>query len=234
MTKAYNAFRHHKRRGTLWVGSILNLEIHSRLKISGICGILTPIVAFSCILSSIAYAPDFSWADNALSDLGVMPNPTAILFNLGLVISGILAIAFAVGFFSLFKGKSVGRAGALLFLMDCLALTAIGVFPETSKPMHLYASVAFFALFPLSMFFITTSFILASKSKMAAFTFSVSVFAAAVWVAEFWVQYVPGVAIPETLSAIAASVWAVANGFIMLRTRSQSVGQSVRNSAVCE
>ena len=126
---------------------MLNLERNSLLKISGICGILTPLVAFGCILLSIAYAPSFSWTDNALSDLGVMPNPTAILFNVGLITGGILAIAFAVGLFSFFKGTSAGRAGALLFLIDCLALTAIGVFSENSKPMHLYASVAFFGLF---------------------------------------------------------------------------------------
>jgi hypothetical membrane protein len=198
----------------------LILERHSQLRITGICGILTPIVAFSCILLSITYAPGFSWTDNALSDLGIMPDPTGILFNLGLITSGILAIAFTVGLFSLFHGKSAGQAGALLFLIDCLALIAIGVFPESSKPMHLYASVSFFALFPLSMFVITASFILVSRSKMGAFSFSISIFAAAVWVAEFWVRYVPGVAIPETLSALAASIWAVVTGSIMLRTKS--------------
>ena len=72
------------------------------------------------------------------------------------------------------------------------------------------------------MFVITASFILASRRKMAMFTFLASVFAAAVWVAEFWVRYVPGVAIPETLSALAASVWAVAIGFKMLRARPKS------------
>ncbi len=194
-----------------------NLERQLR-KLSGTCGILAPIVVFACILLSITCAPSFSWTDNALSDLGVMPNPTAILFNSGLIISGILAIVFAFGLFSVFKGKSVGRAGALLFLIDCLALTAIGVFPESTGPMHLYVSVAFFALFPLSMFLITTYFVLMSRNPMAAFTFLVSVFAAAVWIVEFWVRYVPGVAIPETLSAVAASFWAIVTSSIMLRT----------------
>ena len=200
----------------------MNLEKQHRLKISEICGILAPLVAFGSILLAITFAPDFSWTDNALSDLGVMPNPTAILFNSGLIISGLLAIVFASGLFTALKGKSTGRAGTILFLLDCLALTAIGVFPENTGPMHLYASVAFFALFPLSMFLITAHFVLTSKNRMAAFTFLVSVFAAAVWIAEFWVRYVPGVAIPETLSAIAASFWAVVTSFIMLRATSRS------------
>ena len=139
-------------------------------------------MAFGCILLSITFAPNFSWTDSALSDLGVMPNPTAILFNSGLIISGILAMVFASGLFSILKGKSTGRAGTLLFLLDCLALTAIGVFPENTRPMHFYASVAFFALFPLSMLLITAYFVLASRNRMAVFTFLVSVFAAAVWI----------------------------------------------------
>lgn len=179
-------------------------------------------MAFSCILLSITFAPDFSWTDNALSDLGVMPNPTAILFNSGLIISGILGIAFALGLFSVLKGKSVGRAGTLLFLIDCLALAAIGAFSENTGHMHFYVSVAFFALFPFSMFLMTAHFVLTSRNRMAVFTFLVSVFAAAVWIVEFWVRYVPGVAIPETLSGIAASFWVIVASFIMLRATSRS------------
>ncbi len=201
----------------------MNPERQFGWKISGICGILSPVVAFSCILLSIAYAPDFSWMNSALSDLGIMPNPAAILFNLGLVIGGILAIVFASRLFSFFKRKATGQVGIFLFLLDCLALIAIGIFPENVKPMHIYASVAFFMLFPLSMFLLTAYFLLASRGRMAAFTFLVSVFAAATWIVEFWVRYAPGVAIPETLSAIAASVWVVVNSCLMLRVRHRSV-----------
>jgi hypothetical membrane protein len=176
-------------------------------------------VAFGCILLSITYAANFSWMNSALSDLGIMSNPTAILFNSGLVVGGMLATVFASRLFSLLKGKTTGHVGMFLFFLDCLALIAIGIFPETIKPMHICASVAFFVLFPLSMFLMTAHFLLASRGTMAAFTFLVSVFAAVTWIVEFWVQYAPGVAIPETLSAIAASVWVVVNSCLMLRVR---------------
>lgn len=200
----------------------MNLDRQRGLKISAICGILTPILAFSCILLSITFAPDFSWTDNALSDLGVMPNPTAILFNSGLIISGILGTVFALGLFSVLKGKSTGRAGTLLFLLDCLALAAIGAFSENTGRMHFYVSIAFFVLFPFSMLLMTAHFVLKSRNRMAVFTFLVSVFAAAVWVVELWVRYVPGVAIPETLSGIAASLWVIVTSFIILRATSRS------------
>lgn len=136
-----------------------------RLEISGLCGMFAPIFAFGCILLSIGYAPNFSWTDNALSDLGVMANPTSTVFNLGLIVGGILAIVFASGLFIFYSGRLAGRVGALLFLLDALALTAIGIFPESSGPMHLYASVVFFALFPLAMFFMTAAFVLESKKR---------------------------------------------------------------------
>lgn len=197
----------------------MKFEEKLRLEISGLCGVFAPIVAFGCILVSIEYATNFSWTDNALSDLGVMANPTSTLFNLGLIVGGILAIVFASGLFVFFSGRLTGRFGTVLFLLDALALTAIGIFPESSGPMHLYASVVFFALFPLAMFFMAAAFVLASKNAMAWFTFLVSVFSAVVWISEFWAHYLPGVAIPETLSALAASLWALVVGSRMLITR---------------
>jgi len=187
------------------------------LKIAGTCGIITPLIAFGCILLAIAYAPQFSWTDSALSDLGVMTNPTSVLFNLGLIVSGILAIVFAFGLLVFFNETVSGRIGGIMFVLDCLALICIGIFPESAKPMHLYASVAFFAIFPLAMFLMTASFVLSSKHRMALFTFAIAVFAAVVWAAEFLVHYVPGVAIPETLSALAACLWVAVLSFNILR-----------------
>ena len=77
----------------------MNLKNVNWLKISGVCGILTPLVAFTFISLAIASSPQFSWTDNALSDLGVVEGVTAVLFNSGLIIGGILAIIFASGLF---------------------------------------------------------------------------------------------------------------------------------------
>jgi len=187
-------------------------------KISGVCGIITPLVAFGCILLAILYAPNFSWTDNALSDLGVMQSPTSVLFNFGLVSGGILGMVFASGLPTFFKRKFIGEVGTILFVLDFLALTAIGVFPENTRPIHLFVSVSFFMLFPLAMVPIGASFILTSKKRMALLTFSIAIFAAAVWIAEFWLRCVPGVAIPETLSAAAGSVLTVVLGFNMVKT----------------
>jgi hypothetical membrane protein len=183
------------------------------LKTSGISGIIAPPIAFTLILLAIAYSPNFSWTENALSDLGVQERVTAVLFNTGLIISGVLAILFAIGLFTFLQENILGRIGASVFVLDAFALTAIGVFPENVELIHFYASVTFFALFPLSMFFLTAAFLRTSKMKLGFFTFLAAVVAAMVWTIPFG----KGVAIPETLSILSASAWSIVLGFRMLK-----------------
>ena len=194
------------------------------LKISGICGILTPIVACAFILPAIVLYPQFSWTANALSDLGVVSGATAILFNSGLVISGVLAMLFASGLFIVFRENMLGRIGAFIFLLGALALIAIGIFPENVKPMHYYASVTFFVLLPTSMFMIGAAFLFMARLKTGVFTFLLAMFAVIVWVVQFSARFVSGVAIPETLSALSASTWSVVLGFKILQKVSRSTG----------
>jgi len=195
----------------------MNKNHDAWLKISGVCGVLALITAFACILSAIASHSQFSWLDNALSDLGVVEGATAILFNLGLILSGVLTFVFGLGLFTLLHDKVLGFAGTLIFAVGALALALIGIFPESAKPMHYYASVSFFALFPISMLLICAEFLSSSRTKMGLFTFVTAGFAAIVWTVQFTVRPVPGVAIPETLSALAALAWIAVLGFEMFR-----------------
>jgi len=178
------------------------------LKVSGISGVIAPVIAFTLILVAIAYSPSFSWTENALSDLGVQGGVTAVLFNAGLIISGVLAVLFATGLFTFQKGNLLGRIGALVLVLDAFALIAIGVFPENVKPTHFYASVAFFIFFPISMLFLGATFLRTSNTKLGFFTFVVAVVAAVVWAVPFG----KGVAIPETVSGLSASIWAIVSG----------------------
>lgn len=200
----------------------MNLKNENWLKISGICGILTPIVAFTCILLAINYSPEFSWTENALSDLGVQEGVTAPLFNYGLIISGILTLIFASELFIFLSDKLSGRIGAFILILDAFALTAIGIFPENAKPMHYYASVAFFVLLPIAAFVIGATFLLMAKVKMGLFTFLAAIVAAAVWIIQFSIRFVSGVAIPEAVSALSASMWSIVLGFKMLKQASHS------------
>jgi hypothetical membrane protein len=188
------------------------------LKISSFSGMLAPFIAFTLILLSTAYSEDFSWTGNALSDLGVQTGVTAVLFNAGLIVTGILTFFFASGLFIFLQENRLGRVGAFILILDAVALTAIGVFPENIKPTHYIASLIFFTLFPISMFLLSISFVGAAKPKLGLFTFLVAVVAAVVWV----VPYSRGVAIPESLSALSASTWSIVLSFKMLKEASRS------------
>ena len=191
------------------------------LKASGICGFLTPLIAFAFIFSAIASYPEFSWLDNALSDLGIVEGATSVLFNSGLLISGALCLIFATGLFTYLKKHIAGKIGASIFILASIALFAIGVFPENIRPTHYIVSVMFFTLLPIAMMVTAGAFWLMHKTRMAAFTLLVAVAAATPWVLYFAINYAPNVAVPEAVSAFAGSVWAAVLSGKMLRKASR-------------
>ena len=190
------------------------------IKASGICGIVAPILAFTCIFLAITYSPHFFWTENALSDLGIQEGLTAVLFNYGLIFSGILTLIFAAGLLMFLRRKSLGGIGAFVFLLAAIALTSIGAFPENARPMHYYASVAFFMLAPISLLLIAANFLFMGEVKMGLFTFLVALAAASVWIVQFTLHFVQGVAIPETVSTLSASTWSMVMGCRMLKEAS--------------
>lgn len=186
-------------------------------------GIIAPVLAFSCILVAVASYPEFSWTDNALSDLGVVSGVPGPVFNLGLTVSGIFILGFAVfGLFKYFGGSWVGKCGAVAFAATALSLIGIGIANENIRPFHYLFSVAFFVLLPISLFIITAAFVIKRRTKMVLFTLVIAVAAATPWILYFTVHYVPGVAIPEFASALAGSVWTVVLGYKMLKAPPQT------------
>jgi len=173
-------------------------------------GIAAPLLAFTCILIAIASYPDFSWTNNALSDLGVISGITGLLFNIGLILSGFLSLIFAVlGLPLFFRANLVGKTGSIFFAVANLALILIGIFNENFSPTHYLVSVAFFMLAPISLFILTGAFWLCHQRSMAFFTVLIGVIAVLPWLLLFAFSYVPNVAVPEFLSGLAISAWAV-------------------------
>ena len=181
-----------------------------------------PFFAFACILLAIASWPQFSWVNNALSDLGVQSGITAIVFNSGLVISGFLFIVFATGLFSFVGNRFVGKVGAAVFVLACVMLIAIGVFNENFSPTHYLVSVGLFVLLPISLLILVAAFWVDGKHKLSVFTLGLALSAAAVWVLEFTVHYVPGVAVPEFVSGLAGAVWVMVLSYLMLKQGSKA------------
>ena len=179
-------------------------------KTGAIFGMAAPVIAFICITIAIASYPTFSWTNNALSDLGIIPDITGPLFNFGLYTSGLSAFIFAIfGLFTYFKESWIGKSGSAVFASATLALFAIGVFNENFSPTHYLVSVLFFTLAPISLFILTWAFWLANHRGMAIFTVLVGIIAALPWLLLFAFNYAPNVAIPELVSGLAVSAWAI-------------------------
>jgi len=184
-------------------------------------GVLTPVFAFVLISLSILTYPQFSWTNNALSDLGVVPGVTATLFNFGLYASGLSSLTFAIGLYKYLNKNILGKIGAIVFFAAGLALEGIGWAPENIRPFHYIFSVAFFTLVPMALLIIAGYLFITREKRLAEFTLLIAVLAAAPWVLYFLVQYVPGVAIPELLSALAGSAWTVVVGWRMYKAGSR-------------
>lgn len=179
-------------------------------RISAYAGIAAPILGFICILSAVASYPQFSWTNNALSDLGIISGVTGPLFDFGLVASGFLAFLFAVfGLYNYFGATLVGKVGAGAFEAATLALIGIGIFNESFQGTHYILSVAFFVLAPISLFILTFAFWVCHQRGMAVFTVLIGLVAALPWILQLTFSYAPNVAIPEFISGLAVSAWTV-------------------------
>jgi hypothetical membrane protein len=194
------------------------------LTTGGCMGIVVPIVAFTFIGLSILTYPQFSLTNNALSDLGVVPGVTATLFNFGLFASGLMSLWFAIGLYNFLSEKVLGKLGATVFGAVGLALEGIGWAPEGTNvfnfPWHYFFSVTFFTLMPIALLVIVGYFLTTRQKELSLFTLLTALVAAAPWVLYFLVRYVPGVAIPELISALTASVWAMVIGWKMFKSAS--------------
>jgi hypothetical membrane protein len=60
--------------------------------------------------------------------------------------------------------------------------------------------------------------------KIGLFTFLAASVAASVWIVQFTLHFVQGVAIPETVSALSASAWSMAMGYRTLKEAPQFKG----------
>ena len=126
------------------------------------CGILSPLVILSFISLALADSPWFSWTENWLSDIGGEPGDrpiwsargtASILFNLGLIFGGLLAMVFWTELkeeMEIFEPE--GRLAMKLFLVEAVALTLVGALPFSTGVPHMAVALIFFLLVPVFFF----------------------------------------------------------------------------------
>jgi hypothetical membrane protein len=161
-------------------------------------GLLGPLTALLFIGISILLSPWFSWGNNALSDLGnSVSSDVAPLFNFGLLLSGFFTILYALTSF-----RKHAKYTSYLMVLTGLALQLVATFNEVYKPLHFQVSVLFF----LTLCFVSVSYIIEKRSVLAV---AALVIGFASWILYGLDIYSAGIAVPETVSSMATSIWVV-------------------------
>lgn len=168
---------------------------HLNKRLYALLGVAAPLTAIFFIGVSISLSPWFRWGTNALSDLGHSLNSEAApVFNLGLLITGFLAILYAVTAFRMHAKKSSFFLAASAFLLQL-----VGLFDEVYGSLHFVVSVMFF----LSVGIFSILYSAEKKSHSTAIAFIISL---ASWILYVTEPHIVGIAVPECISSIAI-VW---------------------------
>ncbi|MGQ9721886.1 MAG: DUF998 domain-containing protein [Candidatus Jordarchaeum sp.] len=84
----------------------------------------------------------FSMWYQFVSELGI--GPSAFLFNVGLILAGILALPVFPGILGLFRGSIIAKIGVVLGLTASLALVGVGLAPMVMSQLHGTFAMIFF------------------------------------------------------------------------------------------
>ena len=185
-------------------------------------GFFAPFIALFTIALAIILSPGFDWLTNALSDLGHYTRTDlgpyklvgAIVFNSGLILTGVLLLLYAIWFFRWTKDIPT-KIGVVPLIIALCFLIAIGVFSEdvgaaiiAGSSIHYWVSVGFFLTFPFAMWIVGVSWLrypeLRWFSVVSLLVPFISVF--------MWADYLNGTsiwqqAVPEIVTAFSAIVW---------------------------
>ena len=178
-------------------------------------GFFAPLIALTTITISILLAPGFDWITNALSDLGnytvffLSPYKlaSAIIFNSGLIITGILMMLYTFWFLRWTKDMPT-KIGVIPLLISLGFLIGIGIFSENFGYLHYQVSVGFFLTFPFSMWLIGIGWLRFPNLRWFSLISIILPFLSVV----MWADYMNGTsiwqqAVPEIVTALSAIVW---------------------------
>lgn len=165
-------------------------------------GIVGPLVAYISIGVSIVLSPWFSWETGALSDLGhSVKSGVSPIFNLGLLLAGFLVMVYTVTVF-----KRHAKYTSLFLVVSALSLQLIAMFDEVYGFLHFVVSVLFF----VSIGFASITYAFERKSYLAVGAFIIGLIS---WLLHGTQIYTAGVAVPETISSVAAVLWIIHSAY---------------------
>jgi hypothetical membrane protein len=183
-------------------------------KVAGICGVLGQSFTFVCIFLAISVSPWFSWTHNALSNLGDLTSPTsAPIFNIGLIVGGIITAVFALGLSMKTKTNTVGLIATILLFACSLGMIGVGIFPENYLLPHAISAMTIFIPITASILLFGVAQ-LRSKSMM---TFGVvSLALGLVGLINWFIPWGSAIAVWEMVAVIPGYIWSLIASAMLL------------------
>ncbi|SFR44609.1 DUF998 domain-containing protein [Halogeometricum limi] len=185
------------------------MTAQSLRRVSRLAGPVGAVFALSAILVATAVSATFSWAESALSDLGVAP-ATALLFNGGLAVGGLVALGYSLALWT------ADRAVAVCYTLCAVAMILVGVFPSDTAA-HYPAAVSFFLLLTLTL---GVDGVRRRETTTGRVSFVLAAVSLAAWPLWWTLDVGSGIAVPEFVGAVSLAVWVVGLSPVApLRTR---------------
>lgn len=169
-------------------------------------GVGGSLVGWAAVVAAVVSSAQFSWTQNAISDLGATTEAEPWLLNAGLLLGGLLVTPFGLWLWQRAE-RSIQQLGAVSFCLTGLSLAAIGGFP-VGTPVHLPVSVNFYTLGTISLLLYGSGSVTAShvrRGLVSLWFVVIHLLSWLVWSAGLRVG--PGLAIPELVGAVLFTGW---------------------------
>lgn len=175
-------------------------------------GFLAPLVTILSIVVATSILPNFDWAVNPLSDLGSWYRTdlgslqilSAVLFNGGLIVTGVLIAYFMVWLIKQSNDLPT-KIGFLFFTGTAMFLAGVGVFSEDFSILHIWTAVPFFFSIPISIGIVGLVWFRLSGMRTIGVVSILFSLLSILIMFQPWIEL--SIAIFETLEALVAMGW---------------------------
>lgn len=160
-------------------------------RVYALLGIFGPLIVYISILLSLVLSPSFDWKSNALSDLGhAVTSHVAPIFNLGLLLAGLLMMIYALTVF-----HKHAKYSSFCLLVSTFFVQLLAVFNEVYGSLHYAVAVPHFVMLSLTSIVYTVE----KRSVSALIAFIVVMIS---WLLYGLGVFKVGIAVPETVSKL--------------------------------
>lgn len=181
------------------------LDLDSVEAIGHVIGMIAVFVGITGLMLSIGLADDFSIQQDALSDLGDPETDLAWLFNVPVIIAGILAAIFYASLIERFDHR-YQRVGTAIMGLSGLALAAVGAFP-LGHALHVPVAVVFFVGLTVGILVTAVGDRATGKPMRARVAVNLVGLHILAWAFGWWT--LEGIALPELVGALVYAIWTV-------------------------